>query len=497
MESNYGSSSCSMFYNSLAQEVVRYSEDYVENGVEKILACLKYINIRCTGTKCPCRDPQMHRILLDRLISQFPGCLQDKDEAHIAFVAGKEGYKIISHFFKLPFRTLMIYERIKMYPGLNVNIVDTLKKYISRNVDVKDRLITLIFNEMSVVPHLKYVPRRGLLSGFEDKGYAKMYKKADCAQLFVVRSLYKNWKIPVSYVFSKGQTNSSTKVKYIKKIVRKLTEIGFVVAALICDDSGTNCAAIEMLLEDSTRQYIAENRKPKENIIRIDECEIVPIYDISHLIKTVRNHLLNQNLKFVFKGETLTANWEDIKTTYSIVLNSNLSSGFLEKFTTKHVYPEMMDVSTAVQVFNEKIGGYMNLLIDCKLSYPNGPQFTLESKGTVALFYNTGILYESLNIGLMKTGYMKSKRCIATHHLRLWHEAEEVVKTMRFVSGENEIRPPVLNNILTTIKGFINLQSILLKKRDIDYLPTKHFSQGSIEDSFPQLRLTQLAIAKK
>ncbi|XP_017778044.1 PREDICTED: uncharacterized protein LOC108563776 [Nicrophorus vespilloides] len=406
----------------------------------------------------------------------------------------RQSRKRYSYPLNLPSIATFKSNQIRVDPGLNDNVFNILKQHIRKKNGIEDRLVTLIFDEMSVVPHLDYLPNRGTVCGFEDDGYERTCRIADHAQVFMVRSIYRKWKLPVSYSFTQGTTKSSTIVQFIKEIVTRLVDIGYVVAAFVCDQGPTNSAAINMLLEDTKREYIKENKKPKKNIIRICNCEIVPLFDICDIIKCMRNHLLNKNLKFTLEGEALTASWEDIKTTYYIDVSR--SSHFLKKISIRHIYPQKipkMKISKAVQVFSYTVCATIEIYVDSKFSCPNGRKLSAESKGTASLCYFINDLFDSLNCGVVKR--INAKKCVymGSRHLQLWYAAKEVVKSMKFVNKRNEMtkQPAVLRNFAKTLDSYIMLHSILLKRMNFKYMPTRSFNQDPMKKSFGQLRETK------
>lgn len=88
---------------------------------------------------------------------------------------------------------------------------------------------------------------------------------------------------------------------------------------------------------------------------------MVPLFDPPHLIKGIRNNLLNNDLVFSIENEQKTAKWKHIVNLYkenpgyrSIRLIKNLSE--------VHVYPQKickMKVKYATQVFSKTVATNM------------------------------------------------------------------------------------------------------------------------------------------
>lgn len=101
----------------------------------------------------------------------------------------------------------------------------------------------------------------------------------------------------------------------------------------------------------------------KDNIIIINNKKIVPLYDPPHLLKGIRNNLLEKNLKYTIENEEKTAKWEHIKQLY----NENPAYKgirLMPKLTESHVDPTntKMKVKFASQVFSRMVSSTMGYL---------------------------------------------------------------------------------------------------------------------------------------
>ncbi|CAG4935497.1 unnamed protein product [Colias eurytheme] len=66
----------------------------------------------------------------------------------------------------------------------------------------------------------------------------------------------------------------------------------------ICDQSATNVAAINEMIEETKRKYFQQNKEWRHSIIEVSGKQIVPLFDVPHLIKGVRNNLLTKDIKY-------------------------------------------------------------------------------------------------------------------------------------------------------------------------------------------------------
>lgn len=117
---------------------------------------------------------------------------------------------------------------------------------------------------------------------------------------------------------------------------------------------------------------VAESReiqikKGMENPVRcmlIDNHQVIPLYDVPHLLKGIRNNLLAKNLIWNNKQEQLKAKWDDILKAY-LIDSSFEDVRCLPRITEHHVEPKKirkMKVSYAAQVLSHSMAGAITLM---------------------------------------------------------------------------------------------------------------------------------------
>ncbi|KAJ3662509.1 hypothetical protein Zmor_006854 [Zophobas morio] len=143
-------------------------------------------------------------------------------------------------------------------------------------MDPKYNLCTLIFDEMSIQPHLDYLPCEDRVGGFEDEGTTKTNKIVDHVCLFMLRGIFGRWKQHVAFAFWKNTVPAVNIVRFYKEIVKEATALGLNIIASVCDQGTTNSAALDIILQDPKRRAILENGTGiKENVIRIGDHEVI------------------------------------------------------------------------------------------------------------------------------------------------------------------------------------------------------------------------------
>ena len=93
--------------------------------------------------------------------------------------------------------------------------------------------------------------------------------------------------------------------------------------------------------------------------------EIIPLYDTPHLIKCVRNNLLDKNLEFDWdprkcEKERKFAKWEHVITAYKKDTFNENNFRHVPKLTAKHVYTKRinkMSVMLTMNVLSGRLAG--------------------------------------------------------------------------------------------------------------------------------------------
>lgn len=185
----------------------------------------------------------------------------------------------------------------------------------------------------------------------------------------MLRGISGNWKQPVGYQFVKGSMKSEHIVKNIKTIVRKASLAGFNVVSTVCDQGSNNVKALKTLLADTKKKYIQRGQILEDNIfeIEIDENtskKVIPLFDTPHLLKGIRNSLLNNDIEFKINGKKIVAKWSDIERTWQLD-NHSVELRTLPKLTKFHVDKKQikkMKVSIAAQTLSRSVAAVINLL---------------------------------------------------------------------------------------------------------------------------------------
>lgn len=407
------------------------------------------------------------------------------------FKKSPKAYKLMCKHFTLPSRKVLksLLAQIKLSPGINPLIFEELKETVS-NMVVQDRLCTLIFDEMSITPQLHYNIYTDDLVGFENYGKEKTANFANHVLVFMVKGVKRNFKQPVAYYFT--QTLKTTKLKeIINEVITNVQATGLKIIATVCDQSSTNVSAINNLIAEAKQTYLQVGKEWRKDIILINNNEIIPLYDTPHLIKGIRNNLLNKEMIYVHESKIKNVKWEYFQRVFAAD-RSHGELRLLPKLTIEHIEPEKikkMRVKNAVQVLSYS----MAVATDNLVARGSVPEICRE---VIPFILMVDKVFDSLNGSSFSPANGKQYRCAAKRnspHHELWNEAIKMFQTIKFMVRNRENRPiersiPSVNNLIKTIEGFKSLWQLLFKKYGFDAMMTRNFNQDPLENFFGSIR---------
>lgn len=297
---------------------------------------------------------------------------EEKIMALSIYKMGPRAYRWLSKIFVLPSPVTLsrMISRASLKPGINENIFEQLKIKVEK-MKYDDRLCILMFDEMALSPHFYYNQRKDRISGFVNHTGKSTRKIADHVLVFMIRGVTKNYKQPIYFSFCSGSTPKEILAVQIKEVVKKLHSIGFIVLATVCDQGTSNTSAINYLIEETRRNYARRNIDFNNSVFEIEGKQIIPLYDVPHLLKGMRNNLLTKNLKFKIDGQVKVAKWEHIMQLYEnnpTYKGLRIIKNLTENHCNKDKIPKMK-VKYASQLFSQTVGKTMGYLAGKSIIY--------------------------------------------------------------------------------------------------------------------------------
>jgi len=292
--------------------------------------------------------------------------VDDKVFALSLYKQSGKAYKMLSKVFALPSRKCIMdmLKKIPFQTGINQRIFENLKNAVKKIKNKLDRYCTVIFDEIALSASLQYMAQEGNIVGFEDLGENNISNNfADKALVFMVRGCRKKFKQPVAFYLTSSGMTSILLSEIIKNVIEAVQSTGLKVISTVCDQASTNVAAINRLQKNTNNIYKSNGQEYTGIGFEIGGHDIVPLYDVPHLLKGLRNNLVSKDLNFEHEGKNHIASWKHIIQFYELDKQQSTEGDRLTpKLTDCHVYPaklKKMKVANAAQVFSQRVGAIM------------------------------------------------------------------------------------------------------------------------------------------
>jgi len=317
------------------------------------------------------------------------------------------------------------------------------------------------------------------IEGFEDLGQlGRTSKFASHALVIMIRGLYKNWKFPFSYFFTGSGVKGDSLVLIVEDCVQKLLNLDLSPTSIVCDQGTQNRRMFSLFggTENNPSTVLCGKK-------------LFLIYDMPHLIKSIRNNLLTGDFKINEKLISLN----DVKKTYEIDIKN--SARAMLKITPTHLSPnpfQKMSCKLAIQILSRSVSSAIKTCIN-----------TGELKSKTAL--NTAHLIEIINdmfdFGSSKNLYdtNPNRRPMSDRNLnvvRKLEKARSLFINAEKISFKNEKSsvPPCFTGIIWTTTAICELFEN--EKNEISkvhpnkelFLMTNRLTQDALENLFSVMR---------
>lgn len=231
--------------------------------------------------------------------------IEDKVFALSLYKQSGKAYRALAKTFALPSRKslLDILKKIPFEAGINDHIFEHLKLAVKK-LKKLDRYCSIVFDEIALSASLQYTDRHAKVIGFKDLGGPHRSSDfADKALVFMIRGSRKKFKQPIDFYLTNGTMDSTNLSILIKNIIKDVQSTGLTVVSTICDQAPTNIAAINLLYKETKEKCIKEGKENRTFGFEIENQEIIPLYDVPHLLKGLRNNLVSKNLHYVYENK--------------------------------------------------------------------------------------------------------------------------------------------------------------------------------------------------
>lgn len=395
----------------------------------------------------------------------------DKSFALGLFYHSPAAYRFMRSYLCLPtIRSLRRWlQALNVSCGINDNVLNILKLKF-QSASPKERLISIILDEMSIKKMISYNSQNDTFMGFEDFGKdfnLNTLKFGTQVLVLMVKSLTLPWKQVIGFYVS----NSSVSGNYLKNIlinaIDKLTNCGLIPKVIISDQGSNNLKMRRLFGITNENPFITYNNN-----------NIYLMHDSPHLIKSVRNNFK----KYTFTSENETYSWKDIVDFYNIdSVNSPRLASKLKKIHICLPPFSPMRVCLATQVLSHSVSaGILTLVAFNKL-----PSKAVHTAKCIQFFNDLFDCFNSIkkneSVALRKP--MKKDSI----HWDFLEKAQTFLSNLKVNNKRNRL-PHCIIGWQENIVSIKLLFNELNTNYGVEYLLTRRLTQDCIECLFSVLR---------
>ncbi|VEN51244.1 unnamed protein product [Callosobruchus maculatus] len=327
---------------------------------------------------------------------------------------------------------------------------------------------------MDIKQNLEFSKKTGFILGFEDLGeFGSRPVPAKRVLVLMIRGIYSNWKLPVSYYYSENGVRAEVLGKIIKNNLNLLRQCGLKLLGVICDQSTTNQKLFKTLKVTAEAPYFFH-----------DDNKYYALFDTPHLLKSIRNNLLAGD--FILHGHVIS--WNFVKRLFYLDKESHTARA-LPKITDRQINPnnfQKMSVKLATQIFSHSVAAAMKTTVQTK-------QLPDEALATANFIEDMDTLFDAMN---SKFPHSKNaaNRPLSDNNIEV---IESLNKGINIMSNLQKIAvkhaqvdllsPPCFSGIIQTINGIKVLHNDN-KAEAQPYILTGRLNQDLFENLFSKYR---------
>lgn len=408
--------------------------------------------------------------------------LDDKTLALSLFKRSPKCYRFLRKLIELPSpRTL---QRTLAYmvleAGPNEAINELLKESVGKMKE-KEKYCVLMIDEMAIRQGVYLNKHNGNIEGMEDFGHlGRTNREATHALVFMLKGLNQRWKQPYCYYLTRD-LKAEKLVPLILHVIKSVQDVGLIPIATVCDQASTNTAAFEQLasrVKDRPGPYFQVNGQ-----------SIVYFYDAPHLLKNMRNNLMDKDLKMPGEnGEIYTAKWKHLQDLYQLDKDKGQIYRVLPKLTDLHLNPEgkqKMKVKYASQLFSQRVCAILN--------WSRGNMLPEEVIGTQKFVELMDQLFDSFNGGGSNSSAEKPLRhrlTATSKHNEFWNAIFSILHRMVFIvtNSKQSSKPPCLLGWIHNIRAIRHLFTKITSETEWSHITMRHLNQDPLENFFGIIR---------
>nr|CAH7736811.1 unnamed protein product [Callosobruchus chinensis] len=288
---------------------------------------------------------------------------------------------------------------------------------------------------------------------------------AKSCQTFMIRGLVPNWKQPIYYQFDQPMVKD-----VLLKIISKLFEANFIVVAIV-SDMGTGNVALWRELN------VGHDKKCNFAHPCDDSLKIFVWADVPHLIKLVRNHLIDHSFyvdDYIINKDYFQALLKLSSTELTIAHKLTQDHINISGSARQRVRPAVKLLSNTVAKAITYAGGHRLM--------PKNSEW-LEASAIVQLFNDWFDLMNSRSKFVISCPGRNAFGTDIEKQKELLHKMTEVINIIRVGKHKNFI--PFQKGIILSNKSLIEMFEYVSEKYKVEYVLTSRLNQDVLENFFP------------
>ena len=410
-----------------------------------------------------------------------------KNALQLHFACGPTGYRVLlSQRYPLPsLRTLRrSIQFVKFESGILAEVFHFLAIKV-RDMSIHERECCLTLDEMSITPGVEFDTRSGHFIG--DVTLPDHKGVATHSLVFMLGGVTTRWKQTVAYYYTGNSTDGSVFAPIVLSIIKRCYDIGLNVAAITCDMGSANRAMWKKLGIVCGKQAVTINSFPHPCI---PEYKICVLADVPHVIKNVRNHLVNgQNIvlpmhfvqKFNLPCDTVCI--APLKKLVEYQKDKDLKPA--PNLTAKHIDPshfDKMKVSQAMNIFSHSVSAALRLMVETN----NWDRNILTTCWFLEMMNKWFDLMSSRHPSIAISKFDVDKY---NSTLSFLYSVVGVFESIAIAKpGTSASWKPVQSGVILSTLSVLQLQDRLLNTENFNFLLTARLTQDCLENLFSCVR---------
>lgn len=214
-----------------------------------------------------------------------------------------------------------------------------------------EKKCVILLDEVSIMKSIEYNKILDEIEGFKDLGpLGRTPTFGSHALVVMLRGLYKKWKFPFCYFFTGNGVKGDDLVIIIKTCIEKgVTKLNLIPTSIVYDQGTQNQRMFKLLGGTEDRPFTI-----------INDNKIFWIYDMPHLVKSIRNNLLSGD----FEIDSSIISFKDIRKTYETDIKNTARA--MPKITPTHLSPntfQKIKCKLAIQLFSNSVSAAIKTCI--------------------------------------------------------------------------------------------------------------------------------------